>query len=390
MCEPDLAEGEEVEEECHEALTDECASEPFNKPWKKFCSDNQTEMKKFMDDKNVSLVREQPRAQDISAKRKLVGHNFDSEISTKNNFEVNTSKPTRQTQILPTGTESLKSSEIDKELINLVKSEEKLIHEELNMIRNLKSKPSNINVNVKYSFVTNPTSSPPPEYTTTVDPILHILETAIDLPYPKEDRKTDTKLLKTDSSVPQISTKEVPTTTIPAITTQTSLQPTTKDDQYTATTPTTRHSLQTTSTTTETLKNRQASKTSKTLSASDFLRMCFKTGIGCDFSQNNFKNKVFTTEPSTTPTQETTSSTPSPSFITTESSSSIRDRLKERVKLCFFSNICSDPCYDKPVIRQPRLILSPSTQTPQEEKSRSRSNKIKEQIQACFFEGYCS
>jgi len=379
ICEPILEEKEEVEDECQEALTDECESEPLSKPWKKFCSDNHSEMEEFVQVKQLRLVKEEPRSQELHNKRKLEENNFLPTLLNRN-FEMKTLNPRVKSHSHPTNTDSMKTSEMDMKLIKLVQSEEAIIHEELQMIKNLNSKPTNINLNVKYSFVPNPTSSPPPIETTTIDPIIHLLENVIHLPDDKEDITTDTKLPKVLPTVQTPHKSEVIATTIrlPTTTTQNTIQNTTKEE-------------------TTNYVERQIRKATKTMSATDFLRLCFTSGLGCDFGRSSFGNEILTTEPSTTPRQETTTSIPIPLIITTEPSSNIRERLKERVKLCFFSHICNDPSTAsqiKPIIRQPRVIAANTTQRSEKEKTRSRSNTIRAQIQArakaCFFEGKCN
>jgi len=372
-----------LENECQEVLTDDCESEPLSKPWKKFCSDNHNEMEKFVVSKQVSLVNEEPRSQELNNKRKLVENNFIPQASNRN-FEMKTLNPREKSYPLPANTDSIKTSEKDKELIKLIKSEESIIQEELQMIKSLNSKPTNINLNVKYSFVPNTTPSPPSIETTTIDPIIHLLENVINLPDDKEDITINTKLPEVLPTfpTPHKSFNEViaTTTRLPTTTTQISIQKTTKEEENT-----------------NKSAEGQRRKATKNMSATDYLRLCFTSGLGCDFGRSGSANEILTTEPSTTPRHETTTSTPTPLIITTEEPSGIRERLKERVKLCFFSHICNDPSTTsqiKPIIRQPRVIAAPITQRTDKEKDRSRSNSIRAQIQArakaCFFEGKCN
>jgi len=278
--------------------------------------------------------------------------------------------------------ETNKLSEVEKELIKVVKSEEELIHEEFDLIKKMKSLPTNVNVNVKYNIVTSlkPSNTPNP---TTLDPIIKFLETEINLPH-------DTDEIDSNQS-PQIRRPNVHiksetkvTTTEPTIYKNDSKQIQLKEEQYLTMTVT---------------EKQPTRKPKKKLSASDFLRLCFTSGIGCDFNHNNVEEEILTTEPNTTPRQETTYTTPTPLIIPTESSSGIMERLRQRVKLCFFSSICNNPGNDsaaQTIIRQPRVISAQATERPQKpkQKTKSRSNKIRAQIQArakaCFYEGKCN
>lgn len=383
MCESVLAEREEVKNVCREVLTDDCDSEPFYRPWKKFCSDKQDDMKKFVEDKDVSFVKEKPRSQDITAKKVFLFNTFDPVISSSEAAVEKENKQNQNQKLIVDG-KPIKLSEVDRELIKLVKSEEELIHEEFDLIKELKSLPTNMNVNVKYNLVTSQTTPPHPKPTTTLDPILHFLETEISLP--NDTDKTDSNP-SSQIQKPDIHVKEdkLHITTDPINYTQKSVQHSINEEHHTINTERDKE------------VKRKPIKAKENLSASDFLRLCFSSGIGCDFNQNNLQKEILTTEPNTTPRLESTSTTPTPFIISTESSSSIMERLRQRVKLCFFSSICNDPgdqSVNEPIIRQPRVISAQITERPQKEKTKSRSNKIRAQIQArakaCFYEGKCN
>ena len=79
---------------------------------------------------------------------------------------------------------------------------------------------------------------------------------------------------------------------------------------------------------------------------------------------------------------------------TKQATDSMKERLRERVRLCFFSNICNTQSVTE--TRQPRVISAATTKTPQKQKpkTKNRSDQIRAQIQAkakaCFFEGKCN
>jgi hypothetical protein len=380
MCEAVLVEREEVKKVCQEVLTDDCESEPFYKPWKKFCS-SQDAMKKFVDNKNVSFAKEKPRSQDITGKKVFLFNTFGPEISSS---EAAIEKENKQNQKISVDGKSNKLSEVDSELIKLVKSEEELIHEEFDLIKELKSLPTNMNVNVKYNLVTSRTTLPHPRPTTTLDPILHFLETEISLPNEADKKNSNPSSQIRKPDIP-IKEDKISTTTDPIAYTQKSLQHSTNGE----------HSL--INTAREKEVKRKSIKPKEKISSSDFLRLCFTSGTGCDFNQNNLQKEILTTEPNTTPRQESTSTTPTPFIISTETPSSIMERLRQQVKLCFFSSICNNPgeqSVNESIIRQPRVISAQITERPQKEESKNRSNKIRAQIQArakaCFYEGKCN
>merc|ERR1712037_750402 len=85
------------------------------------------------------------------------------------------------------------------------------------------------------------------------------------------------------------------------------------------------------------------------LSSTELLKLCFSRGIGCDFSQNEVYTNPTTEAAVTTITTTTTTARPS-------LSKDAKQRLKQKVMLCFFQGICSDD--DERLTRG-----SPSTRT---------------------------
>ena len=275
---------------CEEVLTDDCDSEPFDKPWKKFCSDKPDDMNNFIESKQISDEDEQVRSQDISAKKAFLFKGFDPDKSSEFAPEE-VSKKSKKLFVQETTT---KLSQVDKELIKLVKIEEDLIHEELNVIKKLKTLPTNVNVNLKYNVISSPKSSNPLDQTTTLDPIIRLLETEIHLPNDTDASYQSTQIKRPDIS---INSKETTTTIEPIIYT-TNYTPTEKHYQATTEEPI-------------------LMKPKKKLSASDFLRLCFTSGIGCDFNENKIKKEIVTTKPSRQQPTETTPTTTSSRANTT-------------------------------------------------------------------------
>merc|ERR1712037_98008 len=104
---------------------------------------------------------------------------------------------------------------------------------------------------------------------------------------------------------------------------------------------------------------------------------------GCDFSQN----EVYT-NPTTEAVATTTTARPSLSI-------DAKQRLKQKVMLCFFQGICSDD--DE---RLPKESLSTTTRSPPSTTTSTTrpsaasrrdeiSVRIRERARACFFQGIC-
>merc|ERR1711970_71365 len=266
--------GNKTREICEEVFTDDCDSEPLDKPWKKFCSEEQDDMTNFIESKHQNHEDEQVRSQDISVKKAFLFNDFDPDKSS----EFAPEEVSNKSKKLFVQETTTKLSQVDKELIKLVKIEEELIHEELNVIKKLKNPPTNVNVNLKYNVVSTTKLSNPIDQTTTIDPIIHLLETEIHLPNDTDPSYQSTQIKRPDI---HINDKEATATIEPIIHTTNS---TPSEEQYQSTTAEPR-----------------SVKPKKKLSASDFLRLCFTSGIGCDFNQNKIEQEIVTTKPKSAP-----------------------------------------------------------------------------------------
>merc|ERR1712142_645965 len=122
-------------------MGDTCDSEPLDKPWKKYCSDKQDDMNNFIERKGLSKEEEEVRSQDISGKKVFLFNDFDERISSE-------SEKSKKHEKLSGKEARINLSTVEKELIELVKVEGKLIQVELNVIKQMEKFPTNVNVNV--------------------------------------------------------------------------------------------------------------------------------------------------------------------------------------------------------------------------------------------------
>jgi len=139
-------------------------------------------------------------------------------------------------------------------------------------------------------------------------------------------------------------------------------------------------------------------KTNKKLSAADLLRLCFTSHIGCDFSQNEIQNNI---EPETdierTPTIiENTTKVPIETKTKAETHrkpKNIQERLKQRVKLCFFSGLCNDndlELHTSKIRTTTRTTTTEKHTTTVNSRTKEIQRKVQERARACFFEGKCN
>merc|ERR1712215_386905 len=101
---------------------------------------------------------------------------------------------------------------------------------------------------------------------------------------------------------------------------------------------------------------------------------------GCDFSQNEIHNNI---EPETD--IERTPRRPK----------NIQERLKQRVKLCFFSGLCNDNDLELHTskTRTTRTTTRTTTEkqtTTANSRTKEIQRKVQERARACFFEGKCN
>ena len=130
--------------------------------------------------------------------------------------------------------------------------------------------------------------------------------------------------------------------------------------------------------------------------------MCFLHGEGCEFGLG----KGSSPEPSTTPAPLTTTTT-----TTTELPNNQMKQIQNRLRLCFFSNICDGSDIDGDKVnsdiieetggspRQPRIIKTPEIQQPDsnnvdlslsERRRQTIKKLIQERARACLFHGVCN
>ena len=255
--------------------------------------------------------------------------------------------------------------------------------ENMQVISNLQLHPSNINVNIKYNFVTqeetlhkNATAARSELRTalerieslkldaasTTEDPLLRLIDNVV---------QTQELPSKDDIHNKQLQINPTPVT--PGKKTATEIAPRSSGrvpviavdkDLYVATT----------TATTMTQRDEDNDDIRNKLTPADFLRMCFLHGEGCEFGLE----KGSSPEPSTTPAPLTTTPTPT---TTTELPNNQMKQIQNRLRLCFFSNICdgSDNNIDsdsdkvnieetKESLRQPRIIKTAEIQQPSSNK----------------------
>ena len=342
-----------VEEECR--LCGDQDPPPGLQPahWNKFCSDSEENMHLLMADHNVSSPLELPRSQPgLAASRNQVIAGFlDTTITTRTTTPTttttatttttNTTKTTtstattittttsKTTVTIPSTTTTHKDfgRELEHELETIIMAEELIIKENMEIIKSSKKvNPTEITININIVETTEET----PEIST-IDPIIQLIETAIELP--------NSSVRSNQNILPIAEEKNQ-----------------NKDSN----------------------KGRKTKKKKKVFTSAELLRMCFETGIGCNFGRNNLENL-----PSTTTTPTTSSSAFPAKATTTRLPDSQRELLRRRVTLCFTAGICG-PSEKARTSRRPRVVTS-ATQTT---RPAGRAG-IEERARACFFYGDC-
>ena len=129
-------------------------------------------------------------------------------------------------------------------------------------------------------------------------------------------------------------------------------------------------------------------KTTKTkLSPADFLKLCFISQIGCDFSHNEIISSTTTTTITTTTAQTTTKRR------VDKISSERQEMLRRRLQLCFHTGVCGDgdvppqPSGDEEDRRVTTETPPTSTLTVRDAEIK---RKVQERARACFYEGKCN
>jgi len=403
VCEPTLAEKVNVEEKCDQVYAKDCETDPLSRPWKKFCSEEGNnapiESTRFQFDEV-----EEPRALEKPASTKFsVEDLINQSLGPVNNLVFETLKQIHvvdidsSTPVIITKKPKEASNDDILEILKLIEMEKDEVKEEVTALKELQANPTTINVNVQFepaeadftrepkssvyfdqilntfnnedvqkSAASTPKSTSPPSLT-------EVLQNQL-----QNQFQPPTQISSTSRASSKATASSEPTTfsttTIKVQTTKTTNRPVTVTDL--ATTP---HS------------NLMLNK--KKLSPAEFLRLCFTSHQGCDFSQNEIEpvNAEIeeVTKPTTTPT---TTATQIP--IRRGSERDIQEKLKQRVKLCFFSGLCNDSDLQFGDIRA-SVTTTTTTTTQEPTTTRSPRNaaiqrRVLERARACFFEGKCN
>jgi len=440
VCEPTLAEKVKVEEVCEEVLKDDCSTDPLNKTWKKFCEEVDTTSISDNAEKFKFEDIEVPRSQDNHVTNRFSVEDLIHEsLAPVNNLVYETLKQihvedikSRVPVIIPTEKSLENSSEYITGLVKLLEKDEEEIKEEILTVKAVQTTPPTINVNIqfeqdKFDFTRAPSSQ------IYFDPILNTLrqqteEEKISSSSPVISSNTSpqsltevlglqlqSQFLPTTPQTLKTVTKNIPDTQVPAvanfnsqISSNLTLKPlsittTTKSSTTTTTKSSTTTTTKSSKTTTETSSSSLSTeikelKANKKLSAADLLRLCFTSHIGCDFSQNEIQHNI---EPETdierTPTIiETTTKVPIETKIKAETHrkpKNIQERLKQRVKLCFFSGLCNDndlELHTSKIRTTTRTTTTEKHTTTVNSRTKEIQRKVQERARACFFEGKCN
>jgi len=403
VCEPTLAEKVKVEEVCEDILTNDCKTDPLNKTWKKFCSKEKShsiETKKFKFD-DV----EEPRSLESKTNTKFsVEDLINQSIGPVNNLVFETLKQihvddldSRNPVII---TEKPEEKEIDdlSAILKLLEEEKDIVKEEVNALKESQSSPTTINVNVQFE-PTSANFSREPKSNVYFDPILNTLN-----PRTKSDKVQITTSKYSSQSPPpsltELLDKQLQSQFLPS-TTQKSNENTSEDADKATNSPKPSdtipdHTVETYPATTVPAittkppsKSRESHAQQKKLSPAEFLRLCFTSHTGCDFSQNEIERKPSRSEDAeilTTTTQRTT--TP---VVTKHVEKNIEEKLKQRVKLCFFSGLCSDSDLRGLTTTVPTTTVTTTLRTTtRSPRSAEIQRRVLERARACFFEGKCN
>lgn len=212
-------------------------------------------------------------------------------------------------------------------------------------------------------------------------------------------RKSTTNVATTTfTATPVKKISATSTTTARSTTTTTTTSSPTSTSTTTSTTTTTTTTTTSTTTTSTTTSSSPTAKTRTTqpanskrkmkLSPADFLRLCFISQIGCDFSENEVLESTRESLATTTTTTEatTTTSTQEPQHLTSEQEEKIRKMIRD----CFFNGDCgigkSDSSSRIDVVTTPAPSATSSTVSSRDEDIK---NLVKLKAHKCFFEGIC-
>jgi len=403
VCEPTLAEKVKVEEVCEDFLTNDCKTDPLSRTWKKFCNTEKSdsiEIKKFRFD-DV----EEPRSLNSQSNDKFsVEDLINQSLGPVNNLVFETLKQIHVDDLDSSNpviiTEKPEETEVDdlSAILKLLEEEKKIVKEEVNALKESQLNPTTINVNVQFE-PTGANFSREPKSNVYFDPILNTLNPRIN----NGKVLTTTSKYSSQSSPPsltelldkQLQSQFFPTTTykpstlpestpiVPIKVTQPPRPSDTIPDQTIETYISTTVPAQTT-VTHSTKKPKESVKQKRKLSPAEFLRLCFTSRTGCDFSQNEVDS---TSETPTTTITTTTTTTITPKHV----EKSVQDRLKQRVKLCFFSGLCSDSDLRRlTTTKTTTTVATTRLTTTRSPRSAEIQKRVLERARACFFEGKCN
>jgi len=416
VCEPTIAEKVKVEEVCKDILTNDCKTDPLDQTWRKFCSkekSNSIEIKKFKFD-DV----EEPRSLKTQTHDKFsVEDLINQSLGPVNNLVFETLKQIHVDDLDNTSpviiTEKPEDTDIDdlSAILKLLEEEKEIVKDEVSALKESQSNPTTINVNVQFE-PSGANFSREPKSNVYFDPILNTLN-----PRPNSNKVQITTSKYSSQSPPpsltelldkQLQSQFLPTSTqksneitsevvdkatnppkssdtIPDHTIESHISDTIPDhtiESYISTTVPT-------ISTTPASKSRESHKQQKKLSPAEFLRLCFTSHTGCDFSQNEIETKSSGSEDAeilTTTTQRTTTQA-----VTKHVEKNIEEKLKQRVKLCFFSGLCSDSDIRKLTTTLPTTTITTTQRTTtRSPRSAEIQRRVLERARACFFEGKCN
>lgn len=419
VCEPTLAEKVKVEEICEEIITNDCESDPLNKTWKKYCGEEETNLvQKFQFDDI-----EEPRSLTYPENDKFsVEDLIHQSLGPVNNLvfetlkQINVKDIDSITPIIITEKPEDTATEDLSGILKLLELEKQAVKEEVFALKESQSNPTTININVQFD-PTGADFSREPKSNVYFDQIRNTLNKKTELEkalsttskYPSEssphsltevlDKQLQSQFLPTSTEITNTINKITPetleeTTTSPKSTkiTDPTLETyiSTTEPQITLTTANPGGKTEVPETTTT--KPKESSLMRKKLTPAEFLRLCFTSHTGCDFSQNEIEsnsNNIADTEAvKTTTTPTTTTAIP----IARHSERDIQEKLKQRVKLCFFSGLCSDTDLEQHVTsRGPTTTAKPvRLTTTRNPRSREIQRRVQERARACFFDGKCN
>jgi len=419
VCEPTLAEKVKVEQVCEEIITNDCKTDPLRRTWQKFCGEEETnlvESTKF----NFDDIEEPRSVNNQRNETFSVEDLIHQSLGPVNNLvfetlkqiqigDIDSSKPVIITEE-PDHTQTDDLSEI----LKLLELEKESVKEEVFALKS-QSNPTTINVNVQFDpnsadFSREPKSnvyfdqilntlnkqagadkllSTTPTYSSISSPpsLTEVLDKQLQSQFlPASTQITNTAKKSTSETLEETpispkSTKQIPNPTI-----ETYIS-TTEPATTLPITKTTRIVEEQISTTT---KPKDSSQSGKKLSPAEFLRLCFTSHTGCDFSHNEIEGRTDSNNHleivESTTTQRSTTVIP-----TRHSEKDIQERLKQRVKLCFFSGLCSDTDLLQQTTTGRTTTVTPQRLTTQRNPRASEiQRRVQERARACFFEGKCN